>query len=575
MRQQMNNIKYKSLLKTLIPYACVVFSVVCIFLVLYRDANLRYPLLYTGGDDSGVYYIVKSIRDYGITLENSSVGGLSGGNMYDYYYCSNLSFLIVKLISLFTKDIYLITNMFYLSCFVLSGVTAYYASNKLLNNSYSPFLVALLYSFSFFLQVRYTHLWLCPYYMMPLVCLVAIWIARGEIFENENSSFDTYKYWVSIAISVFAAGTGLYYAFFACALYAIAFVLNIVNGRRTAKDIFLPLVFIVTTVVSVVINLAPNFVYFAKNGFNTSSEAYTRPIGDVEYYGLKMVQMVIPRTGHRVGFLADISEKYVDNFPLISENVTASVGLVSTIGLVISVLWLFKNKKKDKTLSYLIISLFFIGTIGGISSIIALFVSLPVRSYNRLSVVIMFLALVVFSSFIDELLANKNKYIYVGSIAVICAIGLFDQTSTYSGQKSAIDALNSDRAFICEIEKHLEPGDYVFELPVLNWPSESCDGKGYSLFNGYLASDTLNWSYGAPEWREEAFWQKKVSSYSTEEFLTTIEESGYDGLYFDYSLYGLSEGLDEADFRLQELEYELGAPDVINSSGTIYFWKLD
>ena len=114
--------------------------------LIYRGAPLNYPLGYYGDDGLGVFYVVKTIRDHGISLVNPQTGGVSGADMYDYPYGCYLPFLLVKLISLFVSDVYRITNLFYFLCYLLSALTAFCVLRKLRISEAVSWTTALLFA---------------------------------------------------------------------------------------------------------------------------------------------------------------------------------------------------------------------------------------------------------------------------------------------------------------------------------------------------------------------------------------------------------------------------------------------
>ena len=59
-----------------------------------------------------------------------------------------------------------------------------------------------------------------------------------------------------------------------------------------------------------------------------------RDPGDAETFGLRIAQLVLPVSGHRVGALAALRERYDQRMPS-RETGTASQGLVATSGLVL------------------------------------------------------------------------------------------------------------------------------------------------------------------------------------------------------------------------------------------------
>src|SRR5207249_444426 len=86
---------------------------------------------------------------------------------------------------------------------------------------------------------------------------------------------------------------------------------------------------------SVVLNLAPSLLYLYHNG--PSPESMVRQSAEAEIYGLKIVQLLLPTTGHRLPWLAACKEEYSTPLvrPLINENDMASLGVVASIGFLL------------------------------------------------------------------------------------------------------------------------------------------------------------------------------------------------------------------------------------------------
>ncbi len=72
------------------PYITTVIIVITVLCLIYRDADLSYPLVYSGGDEMGIFYWIKTIKHFGIRLVNPMVGGTTGGDMYDYIFSDKL-----------------------------------------------------------------------------------------------------------------------------------------------------------------------------------------------------------------------------------------------------------------------------------------------------------------------------------------------------------------------------------------------------------------------------------------------------------------------------------------------------
>lgn len=556
-----------------IGYVFVILAVLLGLAIIYHNADIEYPLLFVNGDNMGVFYYVKMIKNFGWNLVNPMMGGLNGTTMYDYLYSDKWSFGLVWLLSLFSDNFYLITNVFYFCSYILAAVCAFYVCRKLGLQDCLAGVVAVLYAFSPYMLQRYGHMWLTPYYFMPLAVLAAVWMIEGELLVEGKVWWKNRRIWGVVVISFLCSQTGLYYAFFTCVLYAItAFVVAVnAEGRGIMKRIY-PIFFCIPVITGVAMNIIPNLLYWQRFGYNASNEMALRGPEGSELSGLKFIQMILPRAFHRIGVLADLTQYYNSRYPLVNENGTASLGIVAAVGFIISVAWLFCRTckaQRDRTLSYLNIGLFMVGTIGGVGSLFSLLVKLPMRCYNRICVLIMFVSLLVTASCLQRMATALNKWIYYGLLLAVLCIGFFDQTTTY---QPAYDYAQIDNleTYVGKIEDSLNEGDAVFQLPYVPCPT----GGNYRMFYGYLHSDTLRWSYGSMQGREEANWQQSVAEYPTEQMLQEIRESGYAGVYLDIVPYVQIYGEEVMQARIVEITEHLGQP-LVNDYGELYFWKLD
>ena len=561
--------KQRKKILNLFPYFVVVGGVLLILAILYRGSNLFLPLNYEGGDELGVFYIIKTIRDHGWYLFNPQVGGITGGEMHDYMYCDSLSFLVVKIISLFIHNVYAIGNIFYFLSFVLVALVSVYVCKKLGYRDSVAILIGILYSFSPYMQMRYNHMWLTPYYLLPLAVLVSIWIIRGEIIGDKK------KLILSNLFSFLLAFTGFYYAFFACVIYAIAIVIRIVNVKfkEIKKEIYV-LSLYGAIVLGVIINVIPNIVYWLQRGMNPNSELNIRGPEGAEVYGLKLIQMILPRSGHRVWLFNLLHMKYDAVFPLVNENTTATLGVIATLGLVLSLIWLFQNKRKDKTYSYLNLSLFLVGTIGGIGAIFSLLIPTPMRCYNRISLLIMFVSLLCIAELLNniKICKPKMKWLWGIGIVMIAFVGVYDQTIVYQANPHQQQKLAMTQEFVKEIEKKVDKEALIFQLPYVDWPS----GGNYRMFAGYLESDTLRWSFGSMQGREEAIWQMQTATpeFGVEKMITELSENGYNGIYLDKVVYVNKYGEEATNQLCEELTENLAFEPIISGDEELYFWKI-
>lgn len=549
-------------------YLGITGIVLVTLLILYRNVEIICPLNISG-DAVGVHYYAKLIDENGISLVGHRTGGLSGADMYDYPYSDTLSFLLVKLIGVFTDNPYLISNLFYFLCYFLAAYISAACMRYLKVGRIPAMTMSVLYAFSPYIQQRYGHMWLVPYFLMPVACVLAIDIMRDTVHKKEEKEKQKRYYCRMLLLAFCCAFTGLYYAFFACALITVGMIILWLNRpEKGFRQYLYPLGYLGAVLIGVVTNVLPNALYHVIHGANPGGDLELRLPGEAEVYGLKLVELLLPQNSHRIQGLADLTREYRETRPLVNENSLSTLGVVAAVGLLISLVFLFRQKK-EKEISYLNIAMILIGTIGGISSVLTVLVDIPIRCYNRLSVVIMFLSLLQLA-FLFDLLGKKIKLVPLSVILTgIMVAGLYDQTFTYPEvryQDSFFESLDESME---EIEASLQEGAYVFQIPFSPWPS----GNSYRNFFGYLETDKLHWSYGAMQGREESDWQARVASADVDAMVRQVKEAGYAGLYLDRVSYGNVYGV-APDEYIAQISSLLGEPNVEDEYGTIVFWKL-
>lgn len=538
---------------------------------LYRTADLSLPFFTTDGDEMGIFFLSKAIRENGTTLMTPMEGGAAGADMFDYPYSDKLSFLIVRFISLWTSNPYLSINLFYLLCYHLCACSALTVCRRLEISKPVSVLVSVLFAFSPFITERFSHMWLIPSFMIPPACFLGIRILQGRWHFAGKNLLSSITFWKAFALSYLCAFTGLYYAFFTCAIVAAAVLIRFVSAERRGNpaDCLLPCLFILAVLLGIITNVLPNLLYTAMNGGNPYSELAVRNASDTELYGLKMIQMLLPRLGHRIRSFAEVTELYSRTFPLVTENQTASLGMIGSAGFLLSLLLLLSGDRELRPVVTLNLSAFLIGTVGGLGTLFGILISNPMRCYNRISLVILFLSLLVIAQLLERLRAKVALPLLWGICLVLTGLGLYDQTSPY--WRPDYSHFRSVQEAVSRIEDSLQPGDSVFVLPYDDWPTSKVPGS-YRHHMLYVESRNLHWSYGAMQGRTEARWQSAVSGLASSDLIARIQRAGYEGVCLDKTLYERKYGEEPARQRIDELSDLLGSPAVVSSDGILYFW---
>ena len=587
-----NKLLHKDSLRTIGEYAvAALLSLLAVAWVmkLWR-ADLRVPFTYAG--DAVVYStFIKGIVDNGWYYHNLFVGLPSGLHMYDFPLPDTFHFLSLKLLSLFTSDHALILNLFFLLTFPLTALTSLYVFRHF-GVSYLPALLgSVLYTclpYHFFRGE--VHLFYSAYYMVPLMVLVILWtyFGRLHLVKRETGKwrfgFRNFKTVFSLLVAIIIASTGAYYSFFGCFLLLVAGALAL----ALKKDVYALLTSIILVVVmalTVAVNLSPSIVYLRKHG---NPQSMVRGPGEAETFALKISQLLLPVTDHRVPWFAQLKTKY--NYgPLINENNNATLGLIGSAGFLILLGALFASRRARESspesptdlllpLSKFNMAAVLLGTIGGFSSLFALLVSPQIRSYNRISIYIGFFCLFAVVLLLEALAQRKirstaSRIVFAVFLGVLLIVGILDQTSKFFVPPFA--ALNAEfkdnRDFIAKVEQSVPGNSMIFQLPYIPFPEHPPvnDMVDYDHFKAYLHSRSLRWSYGAIRGREGDVWQKSIATRPLPELVETLAFSGFNGIYVDR--FGYSDRGVAVESELSKL---IGKGPIASNSGRLSFFSL-
>ena len=558
-------------------------------LKLWRG-DLGIPLSYIG--DSLVYSaFIKGIVDNGWYYHNYLIGIPSGLHMYDFPLPDNFHFLLLKLLSLFTSNHGLIINLFFLLSFPLTTLAALFVFRQF-GIGYLPALLgSVLYAFIPYHFFRgEVHLFYSAYYMVPLMVLVILWVYLGrlQLFQQIDGKtrfkFRDWRLVFGLVVSIIIASSGAYYSFFGCFLLLIAGVIASVR-TRCLYPLLTSIILVAVMGATVAVNLSPSIIYYRQHG---APQSIVRGSAEAETFGLKISQLLLPVTGHRVQELAALKNLY-NHAPLTNENNTATLGLIGSVGFLLLLgalfgVWRTASSSSEasadlvRPLSELNLAAVLFGTIGGFSSLFALLISPQIRSYNRISVYIAFFSLFASVLLLDGFARRRIKsrasgLVFAVAIGVLLVIGTLDQTTRELVPDYAqLKADYKDRGdFIARVEQTVPADSKIFQLPYIPFPEHPpVHGMfDYDHLKGYLHSTSLRWTYGAIKGREGDLWQRSMSVLPLPEFVERLSFAGFNGIYVDRYGYADKGAATEA-----ELAKLLGTTPLTSSSGRLAFFPL-
>lgn len=571
----------------LILCAEYVFVLLVIGIFLYRVLGLEgtqlanYPLEYSGGDGITGMAAVKSMQENGWIYENPRLGAPFGVENYDATTMETLLSAIEQVLVWLTGNWILAYNLFYLFGYFLAGITAFYTLKQLKIPDAIAVPTSVLYTFlPYHFQRGTNHMFLGMYFMVPIMVLYLYRIMNGDmIFQKGKKGWVTKSNIIRLFTLIAMALTGIYYTFFTCFFLCVIILYCLLNKddwKKIRQAIFCIGVIIVTLLLAAM----PNFLYWMQNG---RPSALAKGGEGAEIYALKIIQLLLPRQGHRLDILARIRNLYDGAYPLVNENSTASLGVFMAVGFIILCIVLFIGKRIPEKSnlrigSILNLAAILYGTVGGYAVVLSFFTG-AIRCYNRFSVFIAMFSLIAIDSVIQMIYEKWfqkkwKKLVFFAGMNGIMLCGIYDQTVVRDSRVYDVfeAQFDEDAEFVGAIEDTETEGAMIYQMPYMKYPENGgiLAMQDYSHMIGYLHSNSLRWSYGSLEGREGDAWLKNINELPIKEQITAIEEAGFAGIYIDWNAY-----LEDERVILEEVLCEkVNAEPIINTSDTKAYYSF-
>jgi phosphoglycerol transferase len=578
--------------KGLAGYVAVVAASLLILtwlLKLWR-ADLSVPLV-CFNDPVFHQMMIKGILEHGWYLHNESVGVPFGLDLHDFPMADHLHFLMLKLLGLLCGDVFVTFNLYYLLTFPLTALTAQFTLRRLRVSYPAACVGALLFTFLPYHLLRLAHLHLAAYYVVPLTVLVVVRLYLGQVaqFRARPAQPGAAGRFLSggglgaVAVCVLTGMSGVYYAFFACFLLAVA-ALASASFQRKLAPLGAGAALIAVVAATAGVALYPTVRYRQEHGRNPLAEDARRGPGEAEVFGLKLAQLVFPIPEHRLAPLAKLRLRYTRRMPLVNENEVASLGAVGSVGFVWLLARLLGRRRPARqvklldALAALALASVLLATVGGLGSLFALVVMPALRCYNRMSVYLGFFALAAVAVGLDRLVrrfatAPGRTAACWGLLGSLVVLGVLDQTS--AGCVPPYRVLRQEarmfREFVGRVEAAVPAGSWIYQLPYAVFPSGPRPGRmsDYDHYRPYLYSTGLRWSYGAMHGRAGDAWLRSLAEQPLEEQVKLVSAVGFRGLYLDRA--GFEDWGARAEAELRRL---LKTEPVVSGDGRMAFFPL-
>lgn len=602
-KERMNNIEIQnssSVKKEILAlFFTGVLSLLAAFCVYHIwEFNFYNPTDYAGDITTGCFFASNFIS--GDWLYSSSKIAPLGYDSISSAIGFWLHAVILKVICIFVSDPVLAVNIFYFGGFFLIGVTGYAVLRKMKIDRGISVLCAVLYTqLPYHYMRNESHLWLSAYYFLPLAGLVLYYVISGQMIQKGTQRIDKGKFIFSVIVAVLLGTSDIYYSAFFAFLIVVSGLLSAII-KKNWKSLIAIFPAIVALLLALFLVLLP-FITNVISG-NASDQAMRSEV-DLDSFGLKWIYMILPIAGHRIKFLADFRKYCDDAFLCNNENGYATLGILLSIGLIVSLLSLIDNRKKEtewyqmiRQMGVLILFSILLAIPGGLSTLIGSLLSTAIRSYNRISIFIAFFSTITFACllqlFKDSNMGKKwlqNKMVLSGILAFLCIFGIWDMTSADFAVKTDYDnfqhiylsnrtelekKISSDRKLVAEVESIMPEGSEILQLPIVS-------DTIYSAFPNGVAgtwqhtwktvfSKTTQWSHGDFQGGETDRWLTRIKTLPMKELIPAVAEVGFTGIYIDPL------GYEEEEFEkvCSIIEKMTGSSPIISEYGEQRFYDI-
>ncbi len=529
---------------TLAAGAVLTFMLASIFLSGWPAGlipEIHVPFAYAGDALSSTWLTQRAME--GWVFENDRSGFPFGSSFLDYPGSDAASFLILKLLGYLTGSSAGAMNAYFLLSFPVNFLVAHVVLRSLRISRSLSFAAAVLFAFAPFHFLRMNHTFYTWYFVVPIYFYIGLQVAlKGSQLDFRAASWRRRA--LLIAAYLLMASFGVYYTAFGMLVVAAGSVIALLNRNvQSIRFIAAPVIFFLA--IGTAANLAPNVLNEHRLGHNP--EVAARQPAESEVYGTKPIQMILPRPGHRSGYLAGLTQHYNSTTPLVNENSTSSLGLFGTLGLAVLLLAAtmgVAGTRVDRRLSALtLMSLVLIAfmIVGGLGSLFAHLVSPSIRGWNRASIFLSFSTLAALALVLQYASALISQRLSVRLAAAMAAamlvVGLWDQTTPActSCNADVRQLFEQDKAFIAQVEKALPPGAAVYQLPYMGFPESPPihNLHSYDLATGFIHSRELKWSFAGMRGREGDLFFRSISQLPVSEQLDAIQQKGFDAVYID------------------------------------------
>lgn len=519
-----------------------------------------------GGDNSFYLVIINNLTRGRSLYKNPNMGAPIGQSLYDFPAVGDLiNYGYLRLLALGTRNTALTETLFYFTTYFSAAIAAQLTARRIGMRKGTSIVVGVLFAFiPYHLIKNVQHLMLSSYFALPFIvfALVEILYPRPESKKRQRNI-------VLVFLGVIAGGTGIYYAIFSFFVVTSVLAVHKVNRSINKSTLQRTSFYISGLFSSVIVSAIPSVIYGIKNGFRN----FERSFLEVEYYGLKIANLIRPIEVHRLSLFRQFSRQFAPS--MIPGEPVEMLGLFGSLGLLLLILFVLRRiatssgitknysfeKERSLIASVTVIAILF-STVGSLNSILYVWGLNQIRVWSRITPLIAFCSLAFGGMMFEKIRFRKRSTAYF-LLILILSIGLLDQTSTQyvpSYQENA-EIWKREELFTRAADKSFVRNSMIYQIPNIEFPENGplLGMEDYAQSFPFIHDSHLRWSYGQTKTRTSEFHQHS-RTLSGNELLSYLRESGFVGVHLS------RRGIQDQGQQFIDLVIQRGGQVVVRSS---------
>jgi phosphoglycerol transferase len=490
--------------------------------------DLSYPWRVVDGDLSSIYSLAQATGQSWFGLVHHSLGAPFTADLSFAFIPDDLQIEFIRVLTHLTHNPFVAVNLFYLLTFGLCGVTFLILADQFKMSRWisAPFALSYAWLPYHFTRMDAGHVFLAAYYMVPFGL-----IFLRRLFQYLVGESDTYfpknlllrSLYVLGIVAVGSSGTyyGVFFALLAAPMVILAPQKGIpfsVAAKRMATTMSVSILFISAPTIRILISR-----------FRGLETVLTRSPEESVQFGGSIARLLVP-------WGTWLPQKMT---PLISKmeyewNASPLLGVLGVWILIIGITSTLAGRSprsSDKSLSFIFIWALLLYTASGLGLVFAYGIDSSFRCWNRLSIVIMTLALIALAKVLSGL-----KFSHIPIAIILVFVTAFTQLSPLNGagigaepDETSRAAFRSLKVVAAYIQKEIEPGCKILQLPIMEFPEGGQVGQvgnGNHLWLPLLTSG-FQWSYGAPKGTEAGDYWPNLAQESVQLQIESVVQKSF------------------------------------------------